>query len=240
MPDKLYIEEETRKTVVSYCNKKIVPSSEYIENPDGNHPIEWFKTYFSFVSYNSLVLHLADAYYQARFLYKIMQGLRLTSFKRAGVLKFQIQQYASIYEALIDYVLETCHKDKLPELLKEIEYRPVNVLSKDASLSIIIDGKQEDVVTCKKTFRKVALKQTRIDKRTKIAADLGIISGTVKDEFDGLYDLRNNIHILKAASANYKLSVAEATRAFQLMDSFVSSVKIHLHAHNASKTNDIK
>ena len=70
-------------------------------------------------------------------------------------------------------------------------------------MTLTADGKDEVIYTCKKSSRNVPLKKTRIDKRTEIAKDFGIISATTKTQFDGLYDLRNNIHILKAASADY-------------------------------------
>ncbi len=102
MAKKYYIPKQTREIVVSYCNNNIVPDKKYIDNPTHSHPIEWFKDYFGFIDEVSLRNHLADAYYQARFLYKMMQGLRLTSFKKNAIIKFQIQQYASIYEALLN------------------------------------------------------------------------------------------------------------------------------------------
>lgn len=230
MRKKLYIPIKTRQIIVSYCNVDIVPNTDYLkgQNNTHTHEIEWFKEYFEFIEDSSLKLHLAEAYYQARFLYKIMQGLDLTSFKRTAFLKFQIQQYASIFEALIDYTLEKFHKDELKELLKEVEYKPVNVLSQNSNLTIMIDSKTEKVYTCKKASRDVPLKKTRIDKRTQLAEEFGIISSTIKAGFDGLYDLRNNIHLLKASSADYRPKIDEAIKAFQLMEPIQSSVKLYI------------
>ena len=230
MRKKLYIPVKTRQIVVSYCNADIAPDTNY-QTGQGNshtHEIDWFKDYFDFIDDAGLRMHLAEAYYQARFLYKIMQGLHLTSFKRTSIIKFQIQQYASIFEAMIDYTLEKYHKEELKELLKETEYRPVNVLTQNSKLTLTTDGKDDIIYTCKKSSRIVPLKKTRIDKRTEIAKDFGIISATTKTQFDGLYDLRNNIHILKAASADYRPKIEEATKAFQLMEPIRSSVKLYI------------
>jgi len=230
MRKKLYIPIKTRQIVVSYCNTDIVPETNYRVGQQNGHTneIDWFKDYFDFIEDNGLKTHLAEAYYQSRFLYKIMQGLHLTSFKKTSIIKFQIQQYASIYEALIDYTLEKFHKDEVKEQLKETEFRVINVLSQNSNLTITVDCKEETVYTCKKTTRNVPLKKTRIDKRTELAKNYGIISETIKNEFDGLYDLRNNIHILRAASANYRPKIQEASKAFQLMEPIQSSVKLYV------------
>lgn len=230
MKKKLFIPLKTRQIVVSYCNANIVPETNYStgKNNSHTHEIDWFKDCFDFVGDSSLQLHLAEAYYQARFLYKIMQGLHLTSFKRTAFTKFQIQQYASIFEALIDYALEKYHKDDLKELLKEVEFRQINVLGANTTLTFEEGGKVEPVYTCKRASRNVSLKKTRIDKRTELACQFGIISKTVKEQFDSLYDLRNNIHILKAASANYRPTIEEGTQAFLLMEPMRTSIKLYI------------
>lgn len=219
-----YIDDATIKTIVKYCNQYIVPDTFYLKGVYRTHRIEWFKNFFSFISNEALKSHLADAFYQARFLYKLMSGLKLTSFKRTAVLKFQIQQYASIYEAIIDHTLETYHKDEIKEILKEIDYRPVPALASTSRLTF----DNEPVFVCRQTTRAIPLKKVKIDSRTKIAVDLGIISLDIKNAIDELYDLRNNVHLLKAANSDYKPKLEEAIAAFNIMKPFVISVKRHL------------
>jgi hypothetical protein len=230
MTKKLFIPKKTREIVVSYCNNFIVPDNNYIDNPTKTHthPIDWFKDYFDFIGDTALKTHLAEAYYQARFIYKIMQGLQLTSFKRNAFVKFQIQQYASIYEALLDFILEKYNKEDIKEKLKEVEYKPISVFASNVECNVDENGQKEKVFTCRKSAKKINLKNTRIDKRTEIAASLGIISQTTKQSFDNLYDLRNNIHLLKASIANYRPKVEESFEAFKLMSSFVLEVKTYV------------
>ena len=228
MKKQLYIPKKIRETVVSYCNKHIVPNQEYIEHPNHEHPIEWFKNYFSFIPDKSCQAHLADAYYQARFVYKIMQGLQLTSFKRHAFLKFQIQQYASIYEALIDYTLDTYHKKEVAEILKEYEYKPVCALAHNAEFIINDGSSKTSIYTCKKAARKITLKTTRITDRTKACVELGIIDEKIKKDLDELYETRNNIHILKAALSDYKPTITGSQHAFELMDSIIPMIAKHI------------
>lgn len=65
-----------------------------------------------------------------------------------------------------------------------------------------------------------------MDYKTKFAVKHGIISQATKDSVDALYDLRNNIHILKAANSQYSPKLKEAKEAFLLMQSFIDEVKI--------------
>ena len=228
MKKQLYIPKKTREIVVSYCNKHIVPNQEYIEHPNHEHPIEWFKNYFSFIPDKSCQAHLADAYYQARFVYKIMQGLQLTSFKRHAFLKFQVQQYASIYEALIDFTLEKYHKKEIADILKEYEYKPVSALARNVEFTVTDGSMKNTIHTCKKVTRKINLKTTRISDRTEACVKLGIISKNIKRDLDNLYDIRNHIHILKAAQSNYRPTIKECLHAFELMNKIVTSIAKHI------------
>ena len=229
MKKNLYIPKKTRESVVSYCNNHIVPEENYIANPTYSHPIEWFKEYFSFISDTNLKNKLAEAYYQARFAYKIVQGLKLTSFKKTAFLKFQIQQYASIYEALLDYTLETYHKEEIKnDILKTIEYRPVSAFASPTEMFYTEEKKKEKIYTCKKKEFYKALKSIKIDEKTKIAINYGIFDLSVKADLDALYDIRNCIHLLKAAQTNYRPTIKEGKRAFELMDKMVYTIKTHI------------
>lgn len=228
MKKKLSIPKKTREIIVCYCNNYIVPDKVYIDNPIYDHPIEWFKNYFSFIPDKSCQAHLADAYYHARFVYKIMQSLQLTSFKLHAFLKFQIQQYASIYEALLDYTLDKYHKREVNDILKEYEYKPIDALASNTEFVVIDGSSKTPIYTCKKVIRKITLKTTRISDRTKVGVDLGIIDENIKKTLDDLYDQRNQIHILKAAQTNYKPTIKESQHAFELMNKIVPSIAKHI------------
>lgn len=229
MKKNLYIPKQTREKIVSYCNKHIVPDAEYIENPSFDHPMDWFVEYFSFIPDPKLRNHLAEAYYQARFAYKIMQGLILTGVKRIAFFKFQIQQYASIYEALLDYTLETYHKKEIEtRILNNDEYRPVSAFANNTEMYIIVNTKKVTVFPCVLRKGTRPLKTVKMTEKTKIGVDLGIFDVSIKESVDALYEERNCIHILKAAQSNYRPTLKECKRAFELMPQIVEAVKNHL------------
>ena len=142
--------------IIRHCNRDLVPDPKF--NPKTTYHSDWFQAYFQFLKMPKEAEHLGDAFYQARFIYKIMNALHLPLAKQHGFVKFQIIQYAS-------------------------------------------------------------------DFKTKFSVEKGIISKSMKERLDTLYDQRNNVHILKAVSREYIPLLGEAKEAFLLMNDFVLEVK---------------
>ena len=192
--------------VIGFCNRDLVPDEQF-KSGATPYPIDWFSDYFSFLENPKLQKYLGEAYYQARFLYKLMNGLRLPIAKHRAIVRFQIIQYASICEAILK-----CQ----------------NALS--TSTKITFENK--NVYLCKEKKIKADIKRERIDHKTEFAVDHNIISSATQISFDSLYDSRNNIHILKAAQNNYAPTLIEAKNAFALMRTFVSEVKTFYSSKN--------
>ena len=212
--------------VIRFCNRDLVPDQDY--EPDNSYHSEWFKSYFSFLNEEAAEEQLGDAFYQARFMYKLMNALNLPLAKQKGIVKFQIVQYASICEAVLDLAILKYFKDDAEEEFSVNELKPfANALSADTK---IICG-STPLVLCKAKKKKGDLKRTRVDFKTKFGVSKGLISEDLKEKIDNLYDLRNNIHILKAANSQYKPKLREAKDAFLLMQSFVSEIKAFYASH---------
>ena len=88
------------------------------------------------------------------------------------------------------------------------------------------------LLLCKTKKKKGDLKRTRIDFKTKYAVERGLLLQATKDSFDSLYNLRNNIHILKAADSQYIPKLREAKEAFILMQAFVDEIKAYYKANS--------
>ena len=85
--------------VIGFCNRDLVPDEQF-KSGATPYPINWFTDYFSFLENTQITNNtLARLTYQARFLYKLMNGLRLPIAKHRAIVRFQIIQYASICEA---------------------------------------------------------------------------------------------------------------------------------------------
>lgn len=220
------LEKETITDVIRFCNRDLVPDPDF--RPADQFHNEWFIQYFSFIGNTAVENQLGDAFYQARFMYKLMSALRLPLAKQKGIVKFQIVQYASICEAVLDMAISKFFKEDAAERFSVSELVKVpNALAVD----IKITQGNTNLLLCKTRKKKGDLKRTRIDFKTKYAVERGLLLQATKDSFDSLYNLRNNIHILKAADSQYIPKLREAKEAFILMQTFVGEIKAYYIAN---------
>lgn len=214
--------------VINFCNRDLVPDSSFRNT--GTYPSEWFIQYFSFLSDTRLEKYLGEAFYQARFLYKLMSSLKLPLAKHKGIVRFQIIQYASICEAVLQHAIEKYFKNEFENQYAVIELvKCKNALSIDTKITY--NG--TNLYLCQEKKKKADIKRTRIDYKTEFAVAHNIISQSTKVAFDALYDSRNNIHILKAANNNYNPKLYESKNAFLLMQTFVEEVKLFYLQQNS-------
>lgn len=165
--------------IVEFCNRDLIPDNDF--DPNDEYHSEWFERQFSFVDNESLRKQLGMAFYQARFLYKLMNALRLPRAKHYGIVKFQIIQYASICEAVIKRIVNAKFRRHL----------------KGSSMPCFVD----------------------------VAVDQGVISDSIGNRIKGLYRIRNNVHLLKAASISYKPRLIEAKEGYALVMDMISDVR---------------
>ena len=220
------LSKDTITSVIVFCNRDLVPDQTF--DSENQYHNEWFVSYFDFLADPSVASQLGDAFYQARFMYKLMNALNLPLAKQKGIVKFQIVQYASICEAVLDMAIIKYFKEDAEETLSVLEFvKHHNAVSIDTKITC--GG--TPLVLCKTKKKKGDLKRTRVDFKTKYAVSKGLISQSTKDLVDNLYDLRNNIHILKAANSQYTPKLKEAKDAFLLMQTFVEEIKNYYTTH---------
>lgn len=131
------ISKETIVDIIKYCNRDLVPDSSF--DHKSQYHSDWFREYFSFLKKGEEAEHLGEAFYQARFIYKIMSALKLPLRKQSGIVKFQIVQYASICEAVMDITIYEFFKSEAEQEFSCNEYRCYNnAISKKRKLSMKI------------------------------------------------------------------------------------------------------
>jgi hypothetical protein len=214
------------KEVLNYCERYVIPA----ENPPQDKKQKWFFAYFDFVENASLRRNLGYAFYQARFVQKLMTALKLDGWRLIALVKFQIIQYASIYEAVIDYFIETKYVEH-PEIVKILEYdelREVPALSKSTKIIYTdangnVDG--DELVTCKKIKKRLKLKEVRFSHKVDAAVKIGFIQEVQADSIKELYEKRNMVHLNNAAVKNYIPDIGEGKQAFEMLSQFTSHIR---------------
>ena len=220
------LSKDTITDVIKFCNRDLIPDQSF--NPDKQYHSDWFAAYFSFLSDHTVETQLGVAFYQARFMYKLMNALNLPLAKQKGIVKFQIVQYASICEAVLDMAIVKYFKEDAEKVFSVTELvKYPNAVAVDTKITC--GG--TPLVLCKAKTKKGDLKRTRVDFKTEYAVSKGLITQRTKEAVDNLYDLRNNIHILKAANSQYTPKLREAKDAFILMQTFVGEIKQFYSVH---------
>jgi len=114
------LEAKTIDEVLNYC-KRHLPQEH-----------DWYINEFDFIKDQALQEFLAREFYAARYVYKLMEALFLKDHELHAHLKFQIIQYASIYEAVINYLLLNNFKENenVKKISTHISLREVAALSR--------------------------------------------------------------------------------------------------------------
>src|SRR4051794_24381229 len=89
------LDESLRDLIRAYCGKDL-PGD-----------LAWHVSQFRFITDPELQKRLGRAFYSARYMSKLMEALRASGDEIHPFVKFQIMQYASIYEAVISHLLWT-------------------------------------------------------------------------------------------------------------------------------------
>jgi hypothetical protein len=104
-------DDETQRSVDAYARQDLAG--------DLNDHID----FFSFLKEDpDLMRRVGEEYFTARYLYKLLEGLRIAdTWARRTQVQLQVQQYASIYEACLHHLLFTLCKDR-PEVTELLGY----------------------------------------------------------------------------------------------------------------------
>ena len=213
------IREDLQEPVRSYVLRHVVPKTVVPRPADDR---EWFAKKFDFLPDPSLRAHLAEAWWQARFVGRLQEALGFSPEINKTFVKHQIVLYASIFEAVIDCILSLHENDPSVSSLfvgeQWVERR--SALSKHA----VFTYQGTELVPCeRKPFRR-QLHDSNFSTRLECAIKLGAVRSEHESLILSIYKNRNNIHITKAAASNFKPDQKDATQAFKVMFEFLKHV----------------
>ena len=208
------LDESQRKIIDAYC-KRDLPGD-----------LNWHIDQFSFISDLELKKRLGRAFYSARYTGKLMEALLASGDEQHSFIKFQIMQYAAIYEAVISYLLwgnyAEHHEVKLLQTHKA--YKPVNALG---SLTAMKYG-AEDLFTC--VYREAKTPRNSIPFKDKVdcAVRIGFVDATYSEDIKRTYELRNLAHIETEAEKQIEVEIAQAKTGYWRIKPFIEKIVITL------------
>jgi hypothetical protein len=197
----------------------LVPDRKYAGKPS-----DWFLWKFDFITDPSLRKQLAEAFYQARMAEKLRAALGLKGGFNHTFVKTQVILYASIYEAVVDWLLEgDVASPEVQEMLRQEFYQPASeALGKNTRVVIAAaDGNEEVLVLCRKKQRNQKLKEIQFKERLATAVTRKLVPGDLAPVIDRLYTSRNRVHLGQAAAEEFAPDPNQTSEAFQSMSRFL-------------------
>jgi hypothetical protein len=208
------LETKTINEVLNYC-KRDLPQDH-----------NWYINEFDFIKDQALQESLAREFYTARYIYKLMEALFLEDYELHAHLKFQIIQYASIYEAVINYLLLNNFKEdeNVKKISAHISLREIAALS--GLTEITYEGNK--IFTCLKKETKTPWTSIPFHDKVDASVDIGFVNEIYADEIKSFYTLRNSIHIEAAAKKNIEYEIEQSKIAYKRLRPFIDDIKAFL------------
>lgn len=231
-------------TIENYC-KRDLPSSE------------WYNTNFDFIKDSTLKERIIIEFNNARFIYKFFEGLSAKDELLLAQVRLQILMYASIYEAIIHYILfdEAYYKNTplVNGLLTQKVNKPISIPSKQQILleKELVHNSQK-IIPYFETTQKRDITKVRFDEKCITAFDLGILTAidnqatsdspiiTLNDcpngkplfcgELIKIYEFRNAIHLHAEIKKEIHYQLELSRIAYRRLQPFVEQIKNKLHA----------
>lgn len=213
------LNETLRNSIHAYC-KRDLPGD-----------LQWHIEQFSFIDDAELKKRLGRAFYSARYVGKLMEAILAAGDEIHPFVKFQIMQYASIYEAVVSYMLLDRYAGhvEVKTLQTHKAYKPVSALG---SLAKMKYG-DEDVFTC--VYRDAKTPRNSIPFKDKVdcAVRIGFIDEAYAGDIKRIYELRNLAHIETEAEKQIEVEIEQARTGYWRIKPFLEKITITLAEYAA-------
>ena len=216
--------------VLEYCNNDL-PEFYY------------YNELYDFIRDKKLQDRIKTEHKAIRFAYKLYEGIGATGDNQIFQIRNQILAYASIYEAVIDYILTTYYSNS-PEfetlinfqLLKEFSGLTSEKKEELKTLTGHDDIKVMYYKSVKKEYRTI-----RFEDKCSTATQLGLIHSFIDEEgktidlaseIKEIYSYRNGIHLIAEQARNIQYEIDFSKKAFYYLKPFLTQIKEKLIKDN--------
>ena len=216
--------EKIKKEIESYCISHLASD-------------EWYENEFSFIQDAELKNRIIAEFKAIRFAYKLYEGIGATDANLMFEVRNQILAYASIYEAVLEYVLFTYYfdTDEFDALMHHTIPIKIDIpVNKRCKLQEELSHDGKEIVPFYYSKKRKEKSKVRFDDKCRTAERLGIIHKFVNKENEEIdlpaelieiYSYRNGIHIIaeQRKGINYELDLSK--RAYRRMRPFIDQLK---------------
>ena len=204
------LEKTLRDSVHSYC----------VRDLPGD--LQWHVAQFSFLDNEELKKRLGRAFYSARYVAKLMEAIQAAGDEIHPFVKFQITQYASIYEAVISYLLWSKYAEHVEVKSLQIHkaYKPVSALGSQATMHF----GEEEIFTC--VYRDAKTPRNSIPFKDKVdcAVRIGFVDEAYAEDIKNIYTLRNLAHIETEAEKQIDVEIEQSKTGYWRIKPFLEKI----------------
>ena len=201
---------------------------------------DWYNDEFAFIEEDVLRNRIIEEFKGVRFAYKLYEGLEATDANLVFEVRHQILAYASIYEAIIHYVLYNYYHDteEFHKMLYHTVPTRMSFCSKQMTeVKKILSRKNEQIFIYHNQERKKDESQVRFDDKCKAAESLGLLKKIrtgpgreidLSSEIIEIYGYRNAIHLVAEQRKGIQYELNLSKKAYRRMKPFVKQIKAAL------------
>ena len=216
------------ESIYKYCNNHL-PSKE------------WYEEQFDFIEDEHLKQRLIKEFTAIRFAYKLYEGIQATKENYMFQIRYQIFAYATLYEAILDYVIFHYYHDN--EHIKKIRYletiKQISIPSDKMAILSQLEHDGKKIIACYRGKKSIDYSKIKFESKCNAAINIGLIKkctdGQGKEcdlpkDIASIYSIRNGIHILAEQKKNIDYEIELSKTAYRRMKPFIEQIKNKLKA----------
>lgn len=231
-------EKKLRDNIIAYCSRDL-PNDE------------WYDNAFDFVKDTTLRCRLISEFKNARFVYKFFEGISAEDELLLAEVKMQVLMYASVYEAIIHYVLfDEYYKDEpiVKNLIIQNVNKPFSIPSHQlAKINDLLFHDGKTIIPYFPTTQKRDITKIRFDEKCIAAFELGVLKDIPEQnvptadilpeikplpnmpifcsELIRIYEVRNAIHLHAELKKEIDYHLALSKIAYRRIQPFLQQIK---------------
>jgi len=208
------IRQDVQKEILDYCDQHL-PNDK------------WFLQQFDFIDDEGLQARLAVEFYAARYVYKLGEALAVGGSRLHAHCKFQIVQYASIYEGVIVHLLwgPFANDPTVTAMENHTTLRKAGSFPADIQATTR-EGKPVYFAVEKQD--RTPRPSIKFDDKVSAAVSIGLVEEGLGEEIKEIYVLRNAIHLETAMKRSVDYGLEHAQTAYRRMQPFLEGVRARL------------
>jgi hypothetical protein len=218
---------EFQREIYEYCSNHLADNA-------------WYKNEFNFIRDENLKERIGIEFKAIRFAYKLYEGIAAKEENYLFQVRSQILSYATIYEAIIQHVLDNYYRDTAEYEKLTTHTVPIKISIPKRKKEALVkelshDGK--DIVPFYYGVKPKEDTSIRFDDKCRTAEKLGIIRDfkdsngvliKLPEEIIEIYSYRNGIHLVAEQRKGITYELELSKRAYRRMRPFIDQIKERL------------